>query len=72
MLVKALAGRVSRRVTQATLQVLGAVGFTWEHDHHRYQRRALTLDALFGSYHELVTVLGAVPTDAPLRRVGVM
>jgi Acyl-CoA dehydrogenase, C-terminal domain len=72
MLVKALAGRVSRRVTQATLQVLGAVGFTWEHDHHRYQRRALTLDALFGSYHELVTVLCAVPTDAPLRRVGVM
>ena len=62
--------RLTRRVTQATLQVLGAVGFTWEHDHHRYQRRALTLDALFGTYHELVAVLGAVPTDAPLRRVG--
>jgi len=72
MLVKALAGRVSHRVTQATLQVLGAVGFTWENDHHRYQRRALTLDALFGTYHEMVAVLGAVPTDAPLRRVGVL
>ena len=72
MLVKALAGRTTRRVTQATLQVLGAVGFTWENDHHRYQRRALTLDALFGTYHELVAVLGAMPTDAPLRRVGVM
>jgi hypothetical protein len=72
MLVKALAGRVSRRVTQATLQVLGAIGFTWEHDHHRYQRRALTLDALFGTYNELVAVLGAVPKDAPLRRVSVL
>lgn len=72
MLVKALAGRVAGRVTQATLQVLGAVGFTWEHDHHRYQRRALTLDALFGTYHELVAVLGAVPTDAPLRRVSAL
>jgi hypothetical protein len=72
MLVKALAGRVSRRVTQATLQVLGAVGFTWEHDHHRYQRRALTLDALFGGYHELVAELGAAPMDVPLRRVSVL
>jgi len=72
MLVKALAGRTTQRVTQATLQVLGAVGFTWENDHHRYQRRALTLDALFGTYHELVALLGAMPTDAPLRRVGVM
>jgi len=72
MLVKALAGRTTRRVIQTTLQVLGAVGFTWENDHHRYQRRALTLDALFGTYHELVAVLGAVPTDAPLRRIGVM
>jgi hypothetical protein len=72
MLVKALAGRVARRVTQTTLQVLGAVGFTWENDHHRYQRRALTLDALFGTYHQLVAELGAMPAGEPLRRVGVM
>jgi hypothetical protein len=72
MLVKALAGRVSRRVSQSTLQTLGAVGFTWEHDHHRYQRRALTLDALFGSYHELVAQLGALTIGKSLRRVGVL
>ncbi|MGA8370295.1 MAG: acyl-CoA dehydrogenase family protein [Acidimicrobiales bacterium] len=72
MLVKALAGRVSRRVSQSTLQTLGAIGFTWEHDHHRYQRRALTLDALFGSYHELVAQLGALNTGKSLRRVGVL
>jgi hypothetical protein len=72
MLAKALAGRVSRRVSQATLQALGAVGFTWEHDHHRYQRRALTLDALFGSYHELVVELGVIGSQPPLRRLGVL
>lgn len=72
MLVKALAGRTSRRVSQATLQTFGGVGFTWEHDHHRYQRRALTLDALFGSYHELVVELGMTSLGHPLRRVGVL
>jgi Acyl-CoA dehydrogenase, C-terminal domain len=72
MLVKALAGRVSRRVSQATLQTFGGVGFTWEHDHHRYQRRVLTLDALFGSYHELVVQLGTMGIGGPLRRVGVL
>jgi Acyl-CoA dehydrogenase, C-terminal domain len=72
MLAKALAGRVSRRVSQATLQTLGGVGFTWEHDHHRYQRRALTLDALFGSYHQLAAQLGMRSIGGPLRRVGVL
>jgi hypothetical protein len=51
---------------------MGAVGFTWENDHHRYQRRALTLDALFGSYHQLVVQLGVMATQTPLRRVGVL
>ncbi len=72
MLVKALAGRASRRVSQATLQTLGGVGFTWDHDHHRYQRRALTLDALFGSYHQLVAQLGTMSIGTPLRRVSVL
>lgn len=52
-LLKALAGRVAQRVGQATLQSFGAIGFTWEHDHHRFLRRTLTLDALSGSLDEL-------------------
>jgi alkylation response protein AidB-like acyl-CoA dehydrogenase len=51
--LKALAGRCGRRIAQATLQSLGAIGFTWEHDHHRYLRRIMTLDALFGGVDEL-------------------
>jgi hypothetical protein len=38
--------------------VLGAVGFTWEHEHHRYAKRILTLDALLGSGKSLAFRLG--------------
>ncbi|HMC40197.1 MAG TPA: acyl-CoA dehydrogenase [Acidimicrobiales bacterium] len=34
------------RVAEACVQVLGGVGFTWEHDAHRYLRRATSLVAL--------------------------
>ena len=33
----------------ACIQVLGGIGFTWEHDAHLYYRRALSLRALLGS-----------------------
>jgi hypothetical protein len=49
VLLKGLAGQTGRAVAQHSLQVLGGIGFTWEHDHHRCARRILTLDALFGS-----------------------
>jgi 3-oxochol-4-en-24-oyl-CoA dehydrogenase len=32
----------------ACIQVLGGIGFTWEHDAHLYYRRALSLRALLG------------------------
>jgi len=53
VLLKGLAGQTGRAVAQHTLQVLGGIGFTWEHDHHRGARRVLTLDALFGSVEEV-------------------
>jgi hypothetical protein len=57
--LKALAGRCGRIVMQNTLQVLGAIGFTEEHSHHRYYRRVLTLDALFGSSFALTREIGS-------------
>lgn len=71
-MLKALAGRSVRRVAQATLQTLGAIGFTWEHEHHWYHRRALTLDALYGSYDELVVELGTGAMGGPLHRTAVL
>ena len=33
------------------IQVLGGIGFTWEHDAHFYLRRAMSLRAMFGGGH---------------------
>jgi alkylation response protein AidB-like acyl-CoA dehydrogenase len=38
-------------VTAGTIQVLGGIGFTWEHDVHRYFRRARASAQLTGSGH---------------------
>jgi alkylation response protein AidB-like acyl-CoA dehydrogenase len=54
---KAAAGRAHRAVSGTALQVLGAIGLTAEHDLHRYVSRGFQLDALFGSYQELETLL---------------
>lgn len=57
--VKALAGRNGRRACERTLQVLGGIGFTREHDHHHLHSRVLGLDSLLGSSAELIPRLGA-------------
>ncbi|HWE56889.1 MAG TPA: acyl-CoA dehydrogenase [Acidimicrobiales bacterium] len=36
------------QIAKDCIQVLGGIGFTWEHDAHRYLRRALSLQALMG------------------------
>lgn len=54
---KAAAGRAHRTASDTALQVFGAIGLTAEHDLHRYVRRGFQLDSLFGSYHELETLL---------------
>ena len=57
-LVKALAGRNARRACEHTLQVLGGMGFTAEHSHHRFHGRVLALDSLLGGSDELTHELG--------------
>jgi alkylation response protein AidB-like acyl-CoA dehydrogenase len=57
--VKALAGRNGRHACERSLQVLGAIGFTAEHDHHHHHSRVLALDSLLGSSIELTQRLGA-------------
>ena len=56
--VKALAGRNARRACEATLQVLGGIGFTAEHRHHHFHSRVLALDSLLGSSADLTHDLG--------------
>ena len=58
LLAKVWAGRAARLVGKQVQQVLGGMGFTWEHPFHRHLRRALLLDALLGSTTELQHELG--------------
>jgi Acyl-CoA dehydrogenase, C-terminal domain len=54
---KASAGRAHRAVSDAAMQVCGAIGLTKEHDLHRYVTRGFQIDSLFGSYHQLEALL---------------
>ena len=51
--VKAAAGETGRQVASKAVQVLGGVGFTWEHDIHLYLKRALANETALGDpfYH---------------------
>ena len=57
-LVKALAGRNALTAARHCQQVLAGMGFTTEHSLHRYVRRVLVLDELFGSGRSLTRSLG--------------
>lgn len=58
LLAKQWAGRAARMTAKQVQQVLGGMGFTWEHPFHRHLRRALALDGLLGSAAELQYELG--------------
>jgi hypothetical protein len=57
-LAKAVAGRSARLAARHCQQVLAGIGFTTEHPLHRYVRRVLVLDELFGSSRVLTRELG--------------
>lgn len=47
-IAKAFGSEAATFCTQATIQVLGGLGFTWEHPAHLYLRRAKSLQFAFG------------------------
>jgi alkylation response protein AidB-like acyl-CoA dehydrogenase len=57
-LTKLWAGRCGPRIARRSLQVLGAIGFTEEHPHHRYLRRVQTLGAVLGNREALARCRG--------------
>jgi len=48
-LAKAIAGRTARTVAAHCQQVLAGIGFTTEHPFHRFLKRSIALEGLFGS-----------------------
>ena len=57
-MAKATAGRSARTAARHCQQVLAGIGFTTEHDLHRYVRRILVLDQVFGSHASITKRLG--------------
>ena len=55
---KAIAGRNGLSACERSMQVLGGIGFTAEHDHHHFHSRVLILDSLLGSRVELARSIG--------------
>jgi hypothetical protein len=57
-LAKAVAGRTAHTVAAHCQQVLAGIGFTTEHPFHRFLKRTIALEGLFGSADEIVLDLG--------------
>jgi alkylation response protein AidB-like acyl-CoA dehydrogenase len=57
-LAKAVAGRTARTVAAHCQQVLAGIGFTTQHPFHRFLKRTLALEGLFGSADEIVLDVG--------------
>ncbi|MBV8691749.1 MAG: acyl-CoA/acyl-ACP dehydrogenase [Actinobacteria bacterium] len=48
-MAKAAAGDAQRIIAQEGIQIMGGMGYTWEHDMHLYVKRAKSGDAILGS-----------------------
>ena len=57
-LAKAVAGRSARSVAAHCQQVLAGIGFTTDHPFHRYLKRTLALEGLFGSADAITLDVG--------------
>lgn len=57
-LAKAIAGRTASTVIRHCQQVLAGIGFTTEHSFHRFAKRVLVLEGLFGSADRIVVDVG--------------
>ena len=56
---KSAAVRYTATAREHVQQLLGGMGFSWEHEFHWYLRRALVLEPLFGGAGQLRTEIGA-------------
>jgi alkylation response protein AidB-like acyl-CoA dehydrogenase len=59
MVAKCMAGQAAEHACTQAQQCFGAIGFTWEHELHRYLRRTYVLDQLLGSWRSLEHEIGS-------------
>jgi hypothetical protein len=59
LVAKAMAGQAAETACVQAQQCYGAIGFTWEHEFHRYLKRAYALDWIAGDWRALESQIGA-------------
>jgi Acyl-CoA dehydrogenase, C-terminal domain len=59
LVAKAMAGQAAETACVQAQQCYGAIGFTWEHEFHRYLKRAYALDWIAGDWRSLESQIGA-------------
>ncbi|MEZ5169926.1 MAG: acyl-CoA dehydrogenase family protein [Acidimicrobiia bacterium] len=64
-MAKVAAGDAQKRIAKEGIQVLGGIGYTWEHDMHLLVRRLKSGDALFGTPADHRTRVAALAADEP-------
>jgi hypothetical protein len=69
---KAQAGRAFESVATHGQQVLGAIGYTWEHEWHRHLRHGMVLAPLLGGPDECEREIGRLLSEYGVVRVGQM
>lgn len=67
-LAKAAGCRFTKTAREHCQQLLGGMGFTWEHSFHTYLRRALVLESLLGSASAQHRLLGSAVRDGAMSR----
>ena len=67
---KAQASRAFDLIAASGQQLLGAIGYTWEHEWRRYVRRGFLLTVLLGSADELEYEIGATLVADGVPRMG--
>jgi hypothetical protein len=73
MVAKAAAGHAAEDACTQAQQVYGAIGFTWEHEFHRYLRRVYVLDWLLGDWRTLEFEIGTrLQTTGDVPRIGAL
>jgi alkylation response protein AidB-like acyl-CoA dehydrogenase len=60
---KAYASEVLPRIGEAAIQVLGGIGFTWEHDVHLFYKRLLSMAVAFGDAGSRLDELATLVID---------
>lgn len=72
LVAKVAANRFGQAARRNCQQVLGGMGFTWEHDFHRYLKRSLVLETLLGTTETLHAELGGQLRTDTLPRLAML